>query len=156
IDYTRPFTVAASDQVDLGRLAEEVVAAERAQAGPPISWAVQPGGVPPIRGSADHLRQMLRLLIANAREAMPEAGGAITLATSLDSRGWILLEIRDTGRGMPPEVLERAVEPFFTTKPGHYGVGLNIANGIWRRHRGTVSVLSQEGSGTQVRLGVAP
>ena len=105
---------------------------------------------------ADHLRLMLRHLIANALEAMPEAGGTITLATSRDARGWILLEVRDTGRGMLPEVLERAMEPFFTTKAGRLGIGLNIANGIWRRHRGTLALRSQEGTGTQVRLSVEP
>ena len=54
------------------------------------------------------------------------------------------------------EVLERAIEPFFSTKPGQLGVGLSIANGIWRRHRGTLSLKSQPGEGTTVRLCVEP
>jgi signal transduction histidine kinase len=157
IDFTRPYTVAGPDPVDLVRLAEEVIAAERQHGGASITWAVEPGSVPPIRGHADHLRLMLRHLIANALEAMPEAGGGtITLATSRDTRGWIVLEVRDTGQGMTSDVLERAVEPFFTSKPGHLGVGLNIANGIWRRHRGTMSIRSQEGTGSQVRLSIEP
>jgi two-component system NtrC family sensor kinase len=154
IDFTRPHTVAGSEPVDLERLADEVIAAERGQAGAKISWTLTPAFVPPIRGHVEHLRLVLRHLIANALEAMPEAGGTITLATSRDTRGWIQLEVRDTGQGMPPEVQERALEPFFTTKPGRDGVGLNIANGIWRRHRGTMSIRSQEGAGTQVRLSI--
>ena len=50
----------------------------------------------------------------------------------------------------------QAVEPFFSTKPSHLGVGLSIANGIWRRHRGTLSIRSQPGEGTAVRLCVVP
>lgn len=156
IDFTRSFTAAGPEPVDLERLAEEVLAAERQQAAAHISWDFQRGSVPPIRGQAEHLRLMLRHLIANSREAIPEAGGTITLATSRDARGWILLEVRDTGAGMSAEVLSRATEPFFTTKPDRLGIGLTIANGIWRRHRGTLAVRSRAGEGSQVRLGVEP
>jgi two-component system NtrC family sensor kinase len=156
IDFTRPFTVAGPEPIDLERLAEEAIAAERPKAPPGISWVVERGGVPPIRGHDEHLRLMLRHLVANALEAMPETGGTITLATSRDARGWILLEVFDTGGGMPQEVLERAIEPFFTTKTGHLGIGLSIANGIWRRHRGTLAVRSRVGEGSRVRLSVEP
>ena len=57
---------------------------------------------------------------------------------------------------MPPATAERAIEPFFTTKHGHLGVGLSIANGIWRRHRGTLAVFSRAGEGTKIRLCVDP
>ncbi len=99
---------------------------------------------------------MLGHLIANAYEAMPPGGGTVAVSTSTDARGWVVLELRDTGQGMDPETHVRAVEPFFSTKPGHLGVGLSIANGIWRRHRGTLSIRSQPGEGTQVRLCVEP
>jgi signal transduction histidine kinase len=87
---------------------------------------------------------------------MPPAGGTIRIHTGMDNRGWNVLEVHDTGLGMEPSTLERAVEPFFSTKPGHLGVGLSIANGIWRRHRGTLSVRSQVGEGTQLRLCLEP
>ena len=85
-------------------------------------------------------------------------GGAISIArsTSVDSRGWGVLEIRDSGQGMEPEAQERATEPFFSTKSGHIGVGLSIANGIWRRHKGTLSIRSLPGEGTTLRLCVEP
>ena len=156
IDFTRLYTTGQTEPVDLERLGAEVVAAERPQAPASVSWAFQWGGVPPIQGRPDHLRPMLHHLLVNAREALPEAGGTITLSSARDARGWVVLEVSDTGTGMSPEVLSRASEPFFTTKPDRFGVGLTIANGIWRRHRGTVSVRSQEGQGTQVRLGVDP
>ncbi|MHB1560714.1 MAG: ATP-binding protein, partial [Isosphaeraceae bacterium] len=59
-----------------------------------------------------------------------------------------------SGSGMMPEVLKRATEPFFTTKPGRSGVGLTAAHGIWRRHRGAFSIESQPGAGTMIRLSV--
>ncbi len=100
---------------------------------------------------------MLDLLVTNALEAMAgSVDKSISFSTSVDHRGWVMLEIRDSGRGMEPEVLERAVEPFFSTKSGQLGVGLSIANGIWRRHRGTLSLRSQPGEGTVVRLCVEP
>jgi two-component system, NtrC family, sensor kinase len=52
--------------------------------------------------------------------------------------------------------LVRATEPFFSTKPGHPGIGLSIANGIWRRHRGTLSIRSRPDEGTLIRLCVEP
>ena len=51
---------------------------------------------------------------------------------------------------------ERALEPFFSTKPGHLGIGLSIANAIWRRHHGTFAIQSQPGAGAQIRLAVDP
>jgi hypothetical protein len=55
---------------------------------------------------------------------------------------------------MTPEVLKRATEPFFTTKPGRSGIGLSVAHGIWRRHRGALSIVSAPGEGTTIRLAV--
>jgi C4-dicarboxylate-specific signal transduction histidine kinase len=57
---------------------------------------------------------------------------------------------------MGGETMARAIEPFFSTKPGRLGVGLTIANGIWRRHRGTLSLKSQPEDGTSIRLCVEP
>jgi two-component system, NtrC family, sensor kinase len=56
---------------------------------------------------------------------------------------------------MNAEVMAHALEPFYSTKPNHLGIGLAIARGIWRRHRGTMSVESQPGQGTTVRLSAA-
>jgi signal transduction histidine kinase len=162
IDYTRPVTttdpkVSSPEPtlVALDRLAADVVAAQRANGPPGVTWVTELSQVPPIRGHEFQLRAMLGHLITNAYEAMP-GQGTIVISTSTDLRGWVVLELRDTGKGMDSETHVRAVEPFFSTKPGHLGVGLSIANGIWRRHRGTLSIKSQPGEGTQVRLCVEP
>ena len=156
IDYTRPITFIGEETVSLDALAALIVEEEREKERPGLEWHAEITPVPTIRGHADQLRSMFVHLFSNAIEAMPGAGGAITLAVGLDTRGWIALEVRDTGKGMAPEEVVRAVEPFYTTKPGRFGVGLSIANGIWRRHRGTLALKSRPGEGTQVRLCVDP
>lgn len=163
IDYTRPVTsidIANPSRgpsiVALDRLAEDFVA-EQLESGPTgIDWITDLGTVPPIRGHASQLHAMLGHLIGNAFEAMPRQEGTIWLSTSTDSRGWVVVELRDSGTGMESDVMVRAVEPFFSSKPGHLGVGLSIANGIWRRHRGTLSLRSLPGEGTELRLCVEP
>ena len=158
IDYTRPITNIGEENI----LLHELIAAYLAD-GPatlpvgPVEWITDLTPVPPIRGDAVHLRTMMTLLLDNAREAMASSPTrSVAFSTAMDARGWVVFEIRDSGQGMTPEVLERAVEPFFTTKPGGMGVGLSIANGIWRRHKGTLSLRSVPREGTTLRLCVEP
>jgi PAS domain S-box-containing protein len=102
----------------------------------------------------------------NARDAMPE-GGALTVRTStvvvskppttdedLKPGSYALLEVEDTGSGMPPEVVARVFEPFFTTKTGGRGTGLGLSMvyGFARQSGGTVAIESKVGQGTTVRL----
>jgi len=110
--------------------------------------------IPMIRASASQIRSLLGYLIQNAREAMPKGRGRISFSTQVDERNWVVLEVRDSGFGMSPDVLKRATEPFFTTKSGRSGIGLTVAHGIWRRHRGALSIESQPGEGTLIRLAV--
>jgi len=156
IDYSRAATAIGDSRVGLDRLVMDVVEAQRRRGPSSVSWAVNLAPVPHILGSDTQLAAMLGHLIDNAREAFPSSGGAITVSTAQDERGWVVLEVRDTGRGMSQQEQGRAVEPFFTTKAGHLGVGLSIANGIWRRHKGTLAIRSQLGVGTCVRLCIEP
>jgi two-component system, NtrC family, sensor kinase len=156
IDYTRPITSIGDDRLDLASLVAEFVEARRRGGSDGVTWSTDLSTVPPIRGQADQLRAMLERIVANSLEAKAGPSIEIAFSTMLDSRGWVVLEIRDSGRGMEPQVMDRAVEPFFSTKPGHIGVGLSIANGIWRRHKGTLSLRSMPGDGTVLRLCVDP
>lgn len=156
IDYSRSATTIGPGLVALDRLAAEVVAAERAVGRPNIAWDAEIEPVPAIKGDELQIRELLGHLIANAVEAMPAHGGRITLTTGRDPRGWVVVEVHDTGLGVPRESPERVVEPFFTTKPNHLGIGLSVANGIWRRHRGTMSITPRAGGGTTVRLSIEP
>jgi signal transduction histidine kinase len=142
--------------VRLDQLAAEFVNAARDELGPSVTWVLQLNATPPFRGQPSTLQTMLKLLIANAVEALPDQTGTITITSFLGPRNWPVLEIRDQGCGMTPEVMEHALEPFFSTKPGHLGIGLTLARGIWRRHRGTLTLESKAGEGTTIRLSAAP
>lgn len=112
------------------------------------------------------LEAALRHLLDNAREAM-DGGGAVTLTThalelspeaaapgGLVPGRYVLLDVGDTGAGMPPEVLARALDPFFTTKEHGRsgGLGLSAAYGFARQSGGTLQIASEPGAGTTVRL----
>jgi signal transduction histidine kinase len=140
------------EEVHLDRLLSEVAEEERANLGHGVDLALDKAAVPAIRGHRRALRDMLRFLIRNASEALEGRPGSIALRVAPEPQGWITIEIRDDGSGLADAVMEHATEPFFTTRPGHRGVGLTIARAIWRRHRGTLAIESEPGKGALVRL----
>lgn len=103
------------------------------------------------RGLPGEIREALLNLVQNAIDAMPD-GGTLTLRTAVEDRD-VCIAVRDTGVGMSAEVRERAFEPFYSTK-GAKGSGLGLAEvyGIVRRHRGTATISSVPGRGTEVTL----
>lgn len=157
IDFTRPITNVGTSTVLLDQLVRTFVESQPPEGSAGLRWDLNLNPVPAIIGNPEHLRRMLELLKANSLEARRDGViPTITLTSGLDVRGWVMLEWIDNGVGMSPQILERAVEPFFTTRSGQLGVGLSIANGIWRRHRGTMSIRSRPGEGTAIRLCVEP
>lgn len=115
------------------------------------------GDVPRIEGYAGELNQVWTNLIGNALDAM--AGqGTLRVATRAGDDGGVVVEIGDSGPGLPPDVAERAFEAFFTTKPVGQGtgLGLDIARRIVvERHGGTIEVTSQPGD-TVFRVALPP
>src|SRR5262249_8130491 len=142
--------------VDLNQLIHDVVEIERQASDGEIEWRVSPGAIHPIPGDPVQLRTMFARFVQNAREALPGGCGMIEFTTHTDSRDAVIVTIRDTGRGMSEEVQRRATEPFFSTKPDHAGIGLTIAQVIWRRHRGGLSIESRPGEGTTIQLSLWP
>ncbi|HJV23559.1 MAG TPA: ATP-binding protein [Holophagaceae bacterium] len=146
--------LAESTLVDLNTLVrEEVALLERTTLGR-IRLVIdleQP--LQPVEGDPAALSHALMNLCVNAVDAMPE-GGTLTLGTRNAPDGKVRLEVSDTGTGMSPEVLERALEPFFSTKPQGKGTGLGLAivYGTVKAHHGTVELHSTPGVGTQVVL----
>ncbi|HET7902673.1 MAG TPA: ATP-binding protein, partial [Candidatus Nanopelagicales bacterium] len=106
------------------------------------------------------LEQIVLNLAINARDAMPD-GGTLVITTrpgpeppQPGSLGTVELSVVDSGTGMSPDVVERAVEPFFTTKPPGQGTGLGLATvyGIAGQHGGELALESALGAGTTVTV----
>jgi PAS domain S-box-containing protein len=104
-----------------------------------------------VEANATELREVFVNLIFNALDAMPE-GGRIDVRET--RRGaWLVVEVRDTGEGIPAEFQDRIFEPFFTTKGSQgSGLGLAVSYGIIKRHGGTIEAASAPGGGTVFTL----
>jgi len=107
------------------------------------------------------LKQALLNLLLNSFQAMPSGGmvRAWVLGEQVESGankrekdGFVEIKLEDTGVGVPPEVLPRVFDPFFTTRPDGSGLGLSLVHNILRCHGGSVWVESEQGKGTTVRL----
>ncbi|MEM7113446.1 MAG: cache domain-containing protein [Chloroflexota bacterium] len=124
--------------------------------------------LPLIRADKSQMQQVLMNLVINAAEATESTGGHVTVKTGeeivngtfpLDSLylggetlvpgPYICLKVTDTGMGMSEETLERIFDPFFSTKPKGYGLGLSATLGIIRTHKGGLRVTSATDSGTE-------
>jgi two-component system nitrogen regulation sensor histidine kinase NtrY len=107
-------------------------------------------GLPEIDGDPELLHRAFQNVVLNALDAMP-AGGTLTLRTS-DLDGRVRVEIADTGNGLTPEESARLFTPYYTTKPQGTGLGLAIVQSVVSDHHGTVSISSEEGRGTTIRI----
>jgi two-component system cell cycle sensor histidine kinase/response regulator CckA len=110
-------------------------------------------GLYPMLGDSSTLTSAFMNLCVNAVDAMP-VKGCLTLRTRNVDRDWIEVVIEDTGTGMPKEVLEKAMEPFFTTKEvgKGTGLGLSMVYSTVKAHRGQIEIQSHPGLGTKVRM----
>ncbi|CAH2605919.1 Histidine kinase (plasmid) [Rhodovastum atsumiense] len=121
--------------------------------------------LPMVSADRGQLEAVLVNLANNARDAMPRGGTLALRAETLSSEGeaappglvpgaYLRLSIADDGEGMPPEVLARVTEPFFTTKPKGKGtgLGLSMARGFAEQSGGTLTIKSEPGHGTTVSL----
>jgi two-component system nitrogen regulation sensor histidine kinase NtrY len=107
-------------------------------------------GLPEIDGDPELLHRAFQNVVLNALDAMP-AGGTLTLRTS-DLDGKIRVEIADTGNGLTAVESARLFTPYYTTKPQGTGLGLAIVQSVVSDHHGTVSISSEEGRGTTIRI----
>ena len=107
----------------------------------------------PILGDACALTHAFMNLCVNAVDAMPE-NGTLTLHTRNVDNGWIEVVVEDNGMGMPRSVLEKAMEPFFTTKETGKGTGLGLTMvfSTVKAHRGQMAIQSEPGQGTRVMM----
>jgi two-component system, cell cycle sensor histidine kinase and response regulator CckA len=154
------YQVPAAARLDLVEVVHDLSRMLRALLPATIVLRVSPEpGDSPIEVLADRgqLEQVVMNLAVNGRDAMP-SGGTLSLdvrsGTTPDAAHTAVLEVRDTGTGMSPDVQSHVFEPFFTTKEPGRGTGLGLATvyGIVRQHAGSIEIASALGEGTTVTV----
>jgi len=116
-----------------------------------------PGGAVWVRGDAALLQQLVTNLALNAVNAMAERGGALRVSLT-QTADQVVLEVADTGKGIPRTDLPKVFDPFFTTMPigKGTGLGLSISYAIVQEHEGKIDITSVEGAGTTVTVALPP
>jgi two-component system cell cycle sensor histidine kinase/response regulator CckA len=115
------------------------------------------GSTPLVEVDAARLGQVFVNLLVNAAQAIPEDGATthqIRVVTSTDALGRAVIEVRDTGPGVPKDLVERIFDPFFTTKPVGIGtgLGLSVSHSIVTALGGAISVVDSHGRGGAFRV----
>ena len=116
-----------------------------------------PDELPEIRADSMKLEQALVEVISNALDAMSDGGRLSLVASPRPGEGGgagVVIEVRDTGRGIPPETLASVGQPFFTTRGEGTGLGVATARRFVEQHGGRLELTSRPGAGTTVRLWV--
>ena len=154
------------EPVNIHRILESILLLEReTPEGKKIAFHVQyDPSLPEVIGDEEQITQLILNLVRNGVEAMLE-GGTLVLSTRTAAdlplarreqtgqpQRLILVEISDTGVGIPPELMDKIFTPYFTTKSRGTGLGLALANQIARVHGGKLEIQSLPGKGTTVRV----
>jgi PAS domain S-box-containing protein len=164
----------AVTSLDLNDLVEEITLLMKLTLGKEVRFACHlADDIPPIEADEKQIPHLLMNLITNAAEANRDAGGIISIRTTmrqcdrpylsktllgeeLPEGRYVCLEIEDSGCGMDEATLEKIFEPFFTTKFPGRGLGLSAVLGIVRGHRGTLEVSSRPGVGSTFTILLPP
>ena len=145
------------ETLEVGALVKKVERLLRRLVGPTIDLVIETPGQDStglfVRADAAQLEQVLVNLVINARDAMPE-GGRVSVKVHLVKDqprpapgDWVVLEVRDQGRGIDSQHLPHVFDPFFTTKEHGTGLGLASSYGVVQTHGGTITVQSEPGRG---------
>jgi signal transduction histidine kinase/CheY-like chemotaxis protein len=149
--------------VDLGALVQGMIDLLERSLGPRIVLRMDiPANLPPARIDANQLELAILNLAINARDAMPE-GGSIDIKVAeyrssgdatLKPGGYLKVSVIDTGKGMTPDILKKAIEPFFSSKPlgKGTGLGLSMVHGLAVQLGGALQLTSTVGKGTTATL----
>ncbi len=106
-------------------------------------------GIPKVRCYVSQINQVFMNLLTNAAQAI-EGNGEVWISTASDQE-FVYVTVRDSGKGIPSEIMSQIFDPFFTTKPVGQGtgLGLSISYGIIQKHQGNIEATSTLGHGTQ-------
>ena len=157
LDFAKPTPLSQRQCNLVALVAEAVLLLEKScDARHPVTFSVQKETEEVmVVGDPDQLKQVFWNLGLNAIQAM-QMGGQLSFAIrrhgSTNGDGWVAMELTDTGRGIPPEEVERIFDPFYTTRPDGTGLGLAITRKIIDNLGGRIEVISKEGSGSTFRV----
>jgi len=169
-DFAQTHHSPPDDIVDINNVIEESLAITRPRwrdaaqsCGISVEVISELAAQAPVIGDAPVLRELVTNLILNALDAMPHGGELHIRTFEQDGHSYsgsepagekvttpmVVIEVRDTGIGMPPNIQKRIFDPFFTTKGARgTGMGLAVAHGIVQRHHGSITVRSAPGMGS--------
>lgn len=157
-------------QVSLNELVQENLRILRVASSPTVTMDLRlESNLPLISADAAQLQQVVMNLITNASEAIGDRPGTVTVSTGVVEVGpalvfenlqperlapgrYVKVEVADTGCGMDAETQKRLFEPFFSTKFTGRGLGMSAVLGIVRGHKGGISITSEPGRGTTIRV----
>ncbi len=147
----------AAELVDLREVLDGVVRITAHELKHRARVVVELSELPPVRGSETALRHVFLNLVLNAAQSIPEGYAHLNelrLTASEAPGGQVMVEITDTGVGIPPDQLSRVFEPFFTTRPTGQGLGLGLSTcrETVAAHGGTIAMDSEVGTGTRVTV----
>jgi signal transduction histidine kinase len=112
-----------------------------------------PADLPAITADANQISQVLMNLLLNAGQAMPQGGSITVVADKVKFAEKVEIKVKDTGQGIPADILPHVFEPFFTTKRGKgTGLGLSISQAYVRSHSGEITADSIPNRGTTVKI----
>ncbi len=152
LDFTRP-KEPNRKSVDLKKLIEESLSliqniARRNN----IEVRQEISPLPEVSSDPAQVKQVFLNLLVNACEAMEDGGSLVVRAWAVEEDKTVVVEVGDTGGGIPEECLAKVFDPFFTTKGKGTGLGLSVVQGIVQRHGGTVEVDTAVNQGTRMRV----
>ena len=156
-NFTRNVDTPMDDTVDINQVIDNAIAMTQKL----ISDATHcfnnksDKNIPPIKGNAQQLEQVIINLIGNACQSLSSKDKKIFLSSALSpDKTSIIIEVQDQGEGIAPHLLPHIMDPFFTTRgeTGGTGLGLSISNRIIKEHGGTLLVDSPEGCGTTFKI----
>jgi two-component system sensor histidine kinase HydH len=156
LNYARPTTL-RKEPVNIGemvKLSLKLISSDAQSLGVKTSMDIE-ADLPSISVDKDKINQVLLNLYLNGLQAMEQTLSAKELKVSVhqDETGeLIIIEVQDTGSGIPQEDLDKVLDPYFTTKPEGTGLGLALAYKIIDEHKGTIRFTSDEGEGTTVSV----
>jgi two-component system NtrC family sensor kinase len=157
LDFTRPREAAPKDSMAANALVEQTLfLLKHHQRFKHISVVRELGpDLPDVLVNDEQMIQVLMALMLNGVDAM-DAGGTLTVRTQRNhtSSDEVVIEVADTGHGIPAAQLSKIFEPFYTTKPAGRGtgLGLSICYGLVEQHRGRIEVESEPGLGSTFRV----